>query len=231
MTADREAARRVLETASAFAGCAREVIDAILRPAVAVAFARGDVVYRRGEAGSSLMVVVAGSLKVSNVTAEGRDVVLGFVRAGGLIGEVAALDGRERTATVVALEPTEALIIHRRDLMAVLEARPQAALAVMTGLCARLRETNRLLESLSLDAMARVADCLLRLAGQHGVPSKEGLAIDLKLTQRDLGGHLGLTRETVSRTLSELRQAGAIELAGAAIVILDREALERLVAA
>lgn len=221
----RERTRRVLEASGAFATCASAVIDEIVARAVPVRLARGDAVYRQGDLGDSLMVLLSGSLKVTNVTAEGKDIVLGFLKPGALFGEIAALDGRERTANVVALEACEAAAIYRRDLLPVLRANPDAMLALMDGLCARLRSTIRLVECHSLDTDARVADGLVRLCNEHGQPAGSAIAIDLKLTQRDLGNHLGLTRETVSRTLADFREAGLVEISGSTILIINHEAL------
>lgn len=221
----RDRARRALRGSGAFAHCADTVIDEIVARAVAVKLARGDVVYRQGELGDSLMVLLSGSLKVTNVTAEGKEIVLGFLKPGALFGEIAALDGRERTANVVALEPCEAVAIYRRDLLPVLRGNPDAMMALMEGLCARVRSTIRLVESHSLETAARVADGLVRLAEEHGQPSGKATTIDLRLTQRDLGGHLGLTRETVSRTLGDFREAGLVEISGATILIIDMPGL------
>ena len=227
-TEARERARRILETASAFAGCAPAVIAEITKHARPIRFARGDTMYREGEPGDSMMIVVAGSLKVTKVTAEGKEVVLGFLTPGALTGEIAALDGRERTASVIALEPVEALAIYRRDLLPLLRNSPDAMFALLEGLCARLRATNLLLESHTLEADARVAACLVRLGAEHGQKGKTGTVIDLKLTQRDLGSHLGLTRETVSRTLSAFRDEGIVEIAGASILIKDADRLAEI---
>jgi CRP-like cAMP-binding protein len=183
---------------------------------------------RQGDPGDSLMVVLSGTLKVTNVTAEAKDVVLGFLKAGALIGEIAALDGRHRTASVVALEPTEAVTIYRRDLIPILRQSPESMFALLEGLCGRLRATNALIESYSLETDARVATCLVRLVEEHGLKAPGGRTIDLKLTQRDLGSHLGLTRETVSRTLSDFRDQGLVEMRGTSIVVLDEEGLRAI---
>lgn len=217
----RDRARRILKEQSAFRACPAVVIDEIMQHAVVVRLQRGEIMYRQGETGDSMMVVLSGTLKVINVTVEGKDVVLGFVKSGALVGEIAAIDGHERTATVVALEPTEAVAIYRRNLLPILRGNPEAMFALLAGLCERLRATNALIESHTLEAGARVADCLVRLARDHGQPSPRGVVIDLKLTQRDLGSHLGLTRETVSRSLGSLRDDGLLEISGTSILILD----------
>ena len=218
-------ARSILSTRSAFQSCSAELIDEIMKNTVVVRLARGDIVYRQGEKGDSMMVVVSGSLKVTKLTAEGKELVLGFVRPGALIGEIAALDGKERTANVTSLEATEAVTIYRRDLLPILRKNADAMFALLDGLCDRLRTTNDLLESYTMESSARVAACLVRLAGTHGQAAKDGVEIDLKLTQRDLGSHLGLTRETISRTLGDFRDEGLISLAGQTIVVHNREDL------
>ena len=222
----RGRARAVLKADSAFAACPDEVIDEILRRGKIQKYAKGDTLCHQGDAGDSLMIVLGGSLKVTNVTVEAKEVVLGFLKAGSLIGEIACLDGKSRTANVVALEATEAMIVYRRDLVPVLRQSPESMFALLEGLCARLRATNALVESYSLQTEARVATCLVRLIEDHGLEAPGGTAIDLKLSQRDLGSHLGLTRETVSRTLSELRDQGLVEVRGMSIVVLDLEGLK-----
>lgn len=221
----RSRARTVLKRASAFSACPDGVIDDILRRAHVQRFGKGETVCRQGEPGDSLMIVLSGSLKVTNVTAEARDVVLGFMKPGALLGEIAALDGRERTASVVTLEAVEVVTIYRRDLMPILRQNPDSMLALLEGLCGRLRSTINLVESYALETEARVASCLVRLLDEYGSKAAGGRTIDLKLTQRDLGSHLGLTRETVSRTLGEFREQGLLEIRGTAIVILDADGL------
>jgi CRP-like cAMP-binding protein len=224
----RERARRILETESAFAACGAGLIGEIIRHARPIRLAKGDTMYRQGEPGDSMMIVVAGSLKVTNVTSEGKEVVLGFLRPGALTGEIAVLDGKARTASVVALEPVEAVAIYRRDLIPLLRANPDAMFALLEGLCGRLRSTNLLVESQTLEAEARVAACLVRLGQEHGQDAEGGTLIDLKITQRDLGSHLGLTRETVSRTLSAFRDEGLVELSGTTILLKDSARLAEI---
>ncbi len=227
-TDPRGRARALLKSDSAFASCPDTVIDEVMKRAQVQKFGKGDTLCHQGDPGDSLMIVLTGSLKVTNVTAEAKEVVLGFMKSGSLLGEIAALDGRHRTANVVALEPTEIVAIYRRDLLPILRQNPDAMFALLEGLCGRLRTTNTLVESYSLETDTRVASCLVRLIEEHGQKAKGGTAIDLKFTQRDLGSHLGLTRETVSRTLSEFRDQGIVEVRGTSIVILDEAGLRSI---
>ena len=224
----RQRARSILKSSSAFAGCPDSVIDELMARAVVTKFGRGDTMYRQGGAGDSLAVVLSGSLKATNDTAEGKEVVMGFLKSGALIGEIALLDGGDRSANVVALEAVEAVFIYRRDLVQILRRNPDALFTLIEGLCARLRQTITLVESYSLETSARVAAALLRLAAEHGQTVKGTTTINLKLNQSDLGGHLGLARETVSRTFGDLRDSGIIQMRGSLIVILDKDRLADL---
>lgn len=224
----RGRARALLKADSAFGACPDGVIEELLKRAQVQKFAKGETLCHQGDAGDSLMIVLSGSLKVTTVTPEAKDVVLGFLKAGALLGEIAAIDGRQRTASVVALEASEVVAIYRRDLLPVLRQNPDAMFALLEGLCARLRATNSLVESYSLETDARVASCLVRMLDEHGQRGKSGTTIDLKLTQRDLGSHLGLTRETVSRTLSSFRDRGLVEMRGAGMVVVDEDGLRSI---
>jgi len=111
--------------------------------------------------------------------------------------------------------------------MPILSSSGDAMFALVHGLCAMIRSTNARLESHGMHTSARGAACLKQLATQHGREDPNGgILIDLKITQRDLGNYLGLTRETVSRMLGEFRAAGLVELKGSSIVILDPDGLQ-----
>jgi CRP-like cAMP-binding protein len=221
-------AKEVLKQRSILSRCPDGILEDIVRRGSIVRHAKGETIYSQGSPGDSLIVLLAGSVKITNVTADAREVVLGFVKPGALIGEIAVLDGSPRSADVVALEATESFIVYRRDLMPVLRSSVEAMFALVDGLCAMIRSTNALVESYAMHTSARGAACLTQLAAQHGRETAGGVMIDLKITQRDLGNYLGLTRETVSRMLSEFKEAGLVELKGNSIVILDADGLQEV---
>ncbi len=222
-------AKALLTEKSVLSRCPDAVLDDLVRRGSVVRHARGETVYSQGAPGDSLMVLLSGSLKITNVTTDAREVVLGFAKPGAVIGEIAVLDGSPRSADVVALEATEAFVIYRRDLMPILRANTEAMLGLVEGLCGMVRTANTRLESQGMQTHARCAACLVDLAGKHGRPDgDESVVIDLKITQRDLGNYLGLTRETVSRTLSEFKDSGLVEMRGNSIVVLDLEGLQEI---
>ena len=192
-----------------------------------VRHSKDETIYSQGLPGDSLIVLLTGSLKIVKFTSDAREVVLGFAKPGALIGEIAVLDGSPRSADVIALEATESFVVYRRDLMPILRSSGDAMFALVEGLCSTICSTNALVERYALNTAARGAACLTQLAAQHGREILSGgVMIDLKVTQRDLGNYLGLTRETVSRMLGEFREAGLVSLKGNRIVILDATGLQ-----
>ena len=225
MSTANEQARTALKGASFLGGLPTNLLDQLAQRARVTRYARGVTIYRRGDAGDTMMVIMSGRVKITNVTAEAKEVILNFLGRGDVNGEIAVLDGRERTANAVALEDTEALVLYRRDLLPLLMADPQSMLEVITILCDKIRTTSALVEDNSLQMQGRTASGLHRLADQHGRKTPSGVMIDLKLSQRDLGSYLGLSRENVSRQLKDLREAGLIKIEDQTLIIPDLDAL------
>jgi CRP/FNR family transcriptional regulator, cyclic AMP receptor protein len=220
-----ERVRPFLKSNTFFGGLPDTALDALLVRGHTRKYGKGDVIYRRGEPGDSLMVLLAGRIKIINITADAREVVLNFLGVGDINGEIAALDGRERTADAVALEACEVFVVHSRDLMPTLTAHPDTLLEIIRILCEKLRSTSAIIEDNTLEMRGRTAKGLLRLAEQHGHKSKEGVRLQLTMSQRELGGYLGLSRENVSRQLGQLKDANVITMDGSQIVITDEQGL------
>src|SRR5215471_11480816 len=110
------------------------------------AFRRGETIVRQGEPAGALYVITAGTVKVTHLTDEGDESVLGLVGRGGSIGEVTVFDGSPRSATVTAAEPVEVLALARDDLLAAIRADPDLAIALIATLASRLRAADARLE-------------------------------------------------------------------------------------
>jgi CRP/FNR family transcriptional regulator, cyclic AMP receptor protein len=204
-------------------------LEILVRKGRARTFAKGDVIYRRGEPGDSLMVILSGRVKITNVNADAREVVLAFQGTGDIIGEIAVLHNKRRSANAIALEDTEAFLIPGRDLLIALEANPQAMIEMSQMLCERLRTASAIIEDSTLAMLGRAANGLLRLAYQHGRRTRDGgIRIDLKLTQDDLGKYLGLSRANVSRQLRHLKDVNVVSIIGAQVVITNERGLVEL---
>jgi len=201
------------------------VLDALMCRGQLRSFTKGSVIYQRGEPGDSLMVVIAGRIKLTNVSSSGREVVLDFVGPGGIYGEVAALDGKDRAADAVALEDAEVFVVYTRDLLPTLAAHPNAMLEVIHALCEKVRTGAAIIEDGTLEMRARAARGLLRLARQHGRAGADGASLQLTMSQEELGKYLGLSRTNVNRALGQLKLANVIKISGTSISIIDEKGL------
>jgi CRP/FNR family cyclic AMP-dependent transcriptional regulator len=155
-----------------------------------------EILFSQGEAGQSVFVVVHGYLKLSLLTAGGREVVLDVVGPADVLGELAVLTDQPRAATAVALAPCALFVLDGRAFADALARSPQAMFWMIRLLGRRVnRTTEQMTDGLDLPAPVRLAKALLELLALHSCPVKEGLRIELALSQRELGGMTGLIRE------------------------------------
>lgn len=191
--------------------------------------ARGAVIFQKGDPGDSMMAVIRGRVKICSHSLDGKELVLSIINKGGLFGEIALLDGEPRTADAVALEESDLLILDRSQLMPLLTARPDIAFRIIGVLCKRLRQTSEHLEdTLFLEASSRFARALKRLGDAFGRAGPEGLRLDIKLSQQQLGCLVGVSRESINKLLNEWQRAGVIRMDSGHIVILDARALDEI---
>jgi CRP/FNR family transcriptional regulator, cyclic AMP receptor protein len=173
----------------------------------------GEAIFHRDDPGVALYIIVSGKVKVHNETPDGADVMLAVLSTGDFFGEMSLLDGEERSADVSTLEPTEALVLTRDDLLDCIRQAPQIAINLLATLAGRLRRTNETIQALSsLDVHGRVAKQLLLLSRQHGIQTPGGVQIGIRLTQTDLAGLVGASRESVNKVLGYFRRRGYLTL-------------------
>ncbi len=194
-------------------------------------FGRGEAIFHKDERGELLFIIEEGSVRIYLPSPQGADLTLAVLGAGDFFGEMALLDGGPRSASATALRETATLVLGRADFTAVLQSRPQSAMAVLAAVAQRLREADEMAGDLAfLDVGGRVAKKLLELAAAHGVQRPEGTLLELPLTQEGLANMVGVTRESVNRHLSARRRLGVIAREGRRFLIRDAEALRRYVA-
>ena len=224
------AKREVLAKTDLFAGLSPEELDSLCAMATERRVERDTVVMHRGDPGNSLMVLVSGRLRVSAVSTEGREATLRVMEAGTFLGEIALLDGRARSADVIAMTDTLLLIVDREPFLRFLIVRPEMMLRLMTILCDRLRRSSDAYQDVALSSLAsRLAKLLLDLAQQHGQPVPEGVRIRLKLSQRELSAQVAATRERVNKQLRMWREQGVLGEAEGDMVVRRPEALRSVV--
>lgn len=201
---------------------------ALMKIARVVRYPARHTVFREGEPGDHLLVVMQGRVKVSLASADGKEAILSLLEPGDVFGEMALLDGEARSASVTAMEASTFLVIWRRDFLPFLERNPQVALKLLAALSRRLRATNDLVGNLSfLNLPARLARILLNLGQQYGRVTAEGIAIGLKLSQEELGNLVGVSRESVNRQVRHWVEAGVLEYTHGTLVVKNSDFLFR----
>lgn len=223
-----ERIRPFLKNNTFFGGLPDDALGTLIGKGRTKKYCRGEVIYRRGDPGDSLMVILTGRIKITNINVDGKEVVLNFLGVGDINGEIAVLDGKERTANAIALEHSEVFIVYGRDLLPALTAHPQAMFECIQVLCEKVRAASAIIEDNTLEMRGRAAKGLLRLAQQHGRTRKDGICVRLLVSQTELGNYLGLSRANVSRQLRQLKDANVIKLEGMQIIVTDEEGLSEI---
>ncbi len=190
---------------------------------------RGAALCVEGEMAQWVAVLISGIVKASRYTDDGREVVLGIQGAGTLVGEVEAADGGLRHVTVRALEPVTALVVSHGDFDGFLRAHKGAARLLLHALCERLRDADdKRAEYGACDATRRVAHRLAELAARFGEPDDRGVRISVAITQDELAGWAGSSREATCKALRALRRRGWIETSRRSVLVRNPTALSAL---
>ena len=191
-------------------------------------FRAGTTLMYAGQAGTDVMVLMSGRVKVTYLTDDGREVILDFRGPGELLGEMAVIDGSTRTNSVEALEAVEALTMTAAEFKALVASRPTFANQLLQNLLRRFRDSDRkLIEFGASHTVGRVAARLLEMVARFGTETATGHIIDLPITQEELAGWTGASREAVAKALHSLREAGLITTERRRFTVLDLDALER----
>jgi CRP-like cAMP-binding protein len=191
-------------------------------------FRAGSTLFHEGETSDRLLGVLSGRVKISSFTGDGREILLAVRGPGDLLGELSSIDGEPRSATASALDDVEALVVGASAFKAFLEAHPRVALLMLEMVTRRLRDADRKrIEFTAHDTVGRVARRLVELAERFGESDGAALRIALPLSQQELAGWTGSSREAANKALQSLRARGWIETQRRGIRVLDLEALRR----
>lgn len=203
-----------------FAGLKPALLDELAGKLAAKSYRRGEVIFHQDDPGSAMHIIKSGQVKISTTSREGEEVIMAILKDSDFFGELSLLDDQPRSASAVAMEPTQTLTLRRMEFMDTLGRHPEMVSGVLSSLAGRLRRTDQLLEdAVFLDLPARLAKRLLELAQKHGVKTDKGLEIDLRLTQQDLASALGVTRVALNKHLGLLQDDDLISLESKRIII------------
>ena len=181
-----------------------------------------EVIFFKGDPTTGMMAVVSGRVQIRIVSEDGKQLVLNTMGEGEMLGEIGVLDGGERTADAVAVEPTELLTIGRRAFLDLINRNPDFAMTLMEILCSRIRATSEQAEDLALlDLRKRLAKKILGLAEER----KEGGKAIIGHSQQDLASMVGITRESINKHLGAWAKDGLIAVGRTEIEIIDEQGL------
>ncbi|REE96030.1 Crp/Fnr family transcriptional regulator [Thermomonospora umbrina] len=222
-------------------------------------FERGEVLFAEGESTAWVAVLLSGTVKACSYGDNGVEVVLAVRGPGALLGEVSAIDGLPRSASVSALERVRVLALPSDEFMDFLHAHSRVSVLLMRMLCQRWRDADRKrIEFGMFDTTGRVAQRLVELAERYSEPYEPrtgkpalrapgpqrvrdprppgrtdpsappgSVRITVNLTQEELAGWVGASREAVSKALRTLRSHGWIETGRRRVIVHDLQALRR----
>jgi len=227
---ERDAKRAALTSSPLFQAMKPGELDEIVKLSSEKRWPRGATIFQKGDEGSSMMAVLGGRVRVSAVSADGREITLNVISPGEIFGEIALLDGKPRSADATAVEETTLLVVERKQFLPFLRQNDDLYLRLLAVLCDRLRRTSLALEGIALfDLPARLARLLLKLAEDYGRPCPQGTRIDMKLSQRDLSTLVASSRESVNKQLRIWREDGVVLFDAGYLVLCRPAELQALV--
>ena len=230
---DIRARERLLGATSLFRNLDPRDVAEISTAATTKSLAAREELFHKGADSSQLYVVGTGRVKVFTTSEDGDDLMFCIAGPGEVIGEISLLIDLPRTATVVALESTELIVINRRDFRALLKRRPDVAIELLEILARRVARLSEFLEDAHFQNLpVRLARKLADFADLHGRErtgdGKPEILIELKLSQEEWGDLVGTTRESVNKLFRSWVDQGLIALDGGRVVIRERAGIQKL---
>ena len=193
-----------------------------------VKVSKGQTLFKEGDAGDRLFVVVEGKLKLGTSSGDGRENLLSILGPGDMFGELSLFDPGPRTATATAVTDARVLALANDQVIGWVTAHPQVSLQLFKRLARRLRRTNEVLADLVFaDVPGRVAKAIMDLGERFGTKKDDGLHVNHELTQEELAQLVGASRETVNKALADFAGRGWVRLEPRAVVVLDYERLSK----
>jgi CRP/FNR family cyclic AMP-dependent transcriptional regulator len=191
-----------------------------------VKLSRGQVLFKEGDEGDRLFVVVDGKLKLGTTSNDGRENLLSILGPGDMFGELSLFDPGPRTATATAVVDSKLLTLANDQVIGWVKEHPQVSLQLLGRLAQRLRKANDVLSDLVFaDVPGRVAKAIIELGKRFGAKKDDGLHVNHELTQEELAQLVGASRETVNKALADFASRGWVKLEPRAVIVLDYERL------
>ncbi|KSZ56037.1 Crp/Fnr family transcriptional regulator [Rhodococcus pyridinivorans KG-16] len=218
----------VLARAAIFQGVEPFAVAALIKQLQPMDFPQGHVVFKEGEPGDRLYIIVSGKIKLGRRSPDGRENLLTIMGPSDIFGELSIFDPGPRTSTATTVTEVRAVSMDRDALKTWIYQRSEITEQLLRILARRLRRTNdNLADLIFTDVPGRIAKLLLNLAKRFGTQETGVLRVTHDLTQEELAQLVGASRETVNRALADFAHRGWLRVDGKSVLIFDAERLVR----
>ena len=214
--------RDFLLTVSIFSDINKVELEELEKICTIRKYPKGSMIILEEEFGDKLFIVKTGTVKITRVNDEGKEVILALLGISELFGEMAILDGESRSANALAQEDCELVVISSEDFLNLLKSNFKISFAIMSELAKKIRKSDMQIEALSLsDAEHRIGASILNLAEDMGVIRNGKVTIQNLPFQQDIANMAGTSRETVSRIMKSFEERNLILKDGHKVIIPD----------
>jgi CRP-like cAMP-binding protein len=221
--------RELLAKGSLFSKLSDRELDDLVQVSRLMKLSAREELCHKGDPGSQVYLISKGRLKAMTTSAEGDDVVFNIMAPGEVCGELALLSGGRRTATITAIDESELIVLDRREFLPFLRSHPEAAIKLLEVLAERQLRLSELVEDTTfLNLPARLAKKLVSLSRAYGSETSEGVRIDLKLSQGELGDLVATTRESINKQIKSWSEEGLVSMKNRVVTIHRIDDLEAL---
>jgi CRP-like cAMP-binding protein len=212
----------LLQSVPIFSDLSPSDLNKIAERMIQRTYVKGQMILLEDDLGQTFFVIAGGSVKITRLSDDGREVILAMLGESDFFGEMSLLDGAGRSANVVALEASEVLTLSRNNFLEILQDYPKISISLLDELTQRIRKSDQQIESLSLsDVEQRIGITLIRLAEELGTIKQGNVKIKNLPYQQDIANMAGTSRETVSRTFKLLEEKGLVTREGRKLTIYN----------
>jgi CRP/FNR family cyclic AMP-dependent transcriptional regulator len=221
-------ARHLLGNCSLFGGLSTDERAAIAARARIRTYNADETIFTIGSPGDQMMALLSGTIRISVPSLDGKELLLTIIQPGEVFGELAVLDGKERSADAIAETACTLAILERHDILSFFERNPSAWPKLVGILCDRLRRTDQIFAEVALMQLSvRLAKTMLRILNGQ-INSAVAKTTKIRFSQRELANMVGGTRESVNRCLRKWQRSGLVQISEGSIIVTDRTALQNI---
>ncbi len=171
----------------------------------------GEFIFYQSDESTDLYIILDGAVKACLLDPEGKELVLSIFKKGDFFGELSLIDGKPRSATIIAIKNSIVGILKREQFLTLLKNNPMIAISLLSALVERMRITNEMVGAMAfLDVSKRILKHILNIAKKEGEKTKEGYIKINKITHRELASCTGASREAVTKAIKILKFKGII---------------------